>query len=205
MRVLVLVSLFNSKVKIVTDNTKTPSYLLRKRHWEGVFKRNDYTQVLWHQNSPKKSISFIKEYSDINANIIDVGCGASSLVDNLLEEGYINITLLDTSKTSLDLVKDRLSSKDINYLCEDILNFHTNKKFDIWHDRAVFHFLLSQEERQNYFEVLVDSLKSGAIAVISTFNTDGPIQCAGLDIVQYDEKKMLSELPNNLELIKSEE
>lgn len=185
--------------------TKTRSDALRKKHWEGVFNRNDYTQVLWHQNTPEKSLSFIKEYSDINANIIDVGCGASNLVDNLLEDGYKNITLLDVSKTSLDIVKSRLNSKYINYICEDILNFQTNKKFDIWHDRAVFHFLLSQKERHKYFEVLTNSLNSGAIAVISTFNADGPIQCAGLDIVQYDEKKMLSELPNNLELIKSEE
>lgn len=178
---------------------------LRKKHWEGIFNRNDYTQVLWHQSSPNKSMTFIKEYSASKAKIIDVGCGASNFVDKLLEDGYKNITLLDTSKTSLDIVKNRLGNKDINYICQDILNFQTSEKFDIWHDRAVFHFLLSQKDREKYFEVLNDSLNSGAIAIISTFMTGGPIQCAGLDIVQYDEKKMLCELPSNLELIKSEE
>ena len=185
--------------------TKIPSDALRKRHWENIFKHNDYTQVLWHQNSPDKSLFLIEEYSYIKRSIIDVGCGTSNLVDTLLEDGYENITLLDTSKTSLDIVKNRLNSKDVNYICDDILNLQTNKKFDIWHDRAVFHFLLTQKERQKYFEVLSNSLSTGSVAIISTFNTDGPVQCAGLNTIQYNHAKMLKELPSCLKLIKSEE
>jgi ubiquinone/menaquinone biosynthesis C-methylase UbiE len=185
--------------------TKIPSDILRKKHWDGVFKSSDYTQVLWHQNSPQKSFELIKKHSNSDANIIDAGCGASYLVDNLLKDGYKNITLLDTSKTSLDIVKERLNSADIKFECEDILNFTTDKKFDIWHDRAVFHFLLSKKERQKYFDVLINSLKSGATAIISTFRVDGPIRCAGLKISQYDYKKMKEELPYGLDLIESEE
>jgi len=126
-------------------------------------------------------------------------------VDNLLELGYKDITLLDTSRTSLEVVKNRINSLHVNYICGDILTFSTQKKFDLWHDRAVFHFLLSQKERQRYFEVLSNSLKDNATAIISTFRVDGEIQCAGLDIVPYNYEKMLAELPKNLELIESEE
>lgn len=183
---------------------ETNSSHLRKEHWDSIFQSTDYTQVLWHQSSPQKSIDAIKKYAKQDANIIDVGCGASFLVDNLLHDGYKNITLLDTSKTSLDIVKQRLQDDALEYVCDDILNFKTLKKFDIWHDRAVFHFLLTKKERQKYFEVLSKSLKKGAKAIISTFRVDGPIQCAGLNIVQYNHEKMLQELPQNLELIQSE-
>ncbi len=185
--------------------TKIPPQELRKKHWDSLFQRLDYTQVLWHQPSPQKSLELIKEYSITDSNIIDVGCGASHLVDNLLESGYKNITLLDTSKTSLNIVESRVSSNNIRFECNDILDFKTTQKFDIWHDRAVFHFLLSQKERKKYFEVLSSSLKNGGIAIISTFRVDGPVHCAGLDIVQYNHSSMLLELTDGLELVTSEE
>ncbi|EDZ63007.1 protein containing Methyltransferase type 11 domain [Sulfurimonas gotlandica GD1] len=183
---------------------KIASDELREAHWDNIFKTKDYTQVLWHQNSPDKSLDLIKK-SNIGkkSSIIDVGCGASYLVDKLVEDGYKDITLLDTSATSLEIVKGRLwSHADIvEYICSDIMNYESSKKFDIWHDRAVFHFLVLKKERAKYFEVLQNSLQSGAIAIINTFATDGPIQCAGLDIVQYDKEKMLQELPSGLELM----
>ncbi|MFT5661817.1 MAG: arsenite methyltransferase [Sulfurimonas sp.] len=185
--------------------TKIPAQELREKHWNSLFQRVDYTQVLWHQTSPQKSLELIKKYTKSHANIIDVGCGASHLVDNLLECGYKNITLLDTSKYSLDIVQSRVSNDNIRCECNDILNFKTDKKFDIWHDRAVFHFLLSKKERIKYFEILNDSLKDEGIAIISTFKVDGPTQCAGLDIVQYNHASMLSQLTDEFELIESED
>ncbi len=184
--------------------SKIASCDLRKEHWETIFKTADYTQVLWHQTTPSKSIEYIKKYTKTDANIIDVGCGASCFVDNLLKDGYKNITLLDTSKTSLDIVKNRVANKDVQLVCDDVLNFKPDRKYDIWHDRAVFHFLLSKKEREQYFKVLNNSLKSKGIAIISTFKVDGPIQCAGLDIVQYNHKKMINELPKDLKLMESE-
>ncbi len=185
--------------------TKIPSEKFRNLHWEKIFQTKDYTQVLWHQNSPKKSLDLIRSFAKNDAAIIDAGCGASLIVDNLLELGYKDITLLDTSRTSLEVVKNRINSLHVNYICGDILTFSTQKKFDLWHDRAVFHFLLSKKERQKYFEVLSNSLKDNATAIISTFRVDGEIQCAGLDIMPYNYEKMLAELPKNLELIESEE
>jgi len=185
--------------------TKIPADTKRKKHWDSIFKTADYTQVLWHQSSPEKSIKLIKKYAINDANIIDVGCGASYLVDNLLSDGYKNISLLDTSKTSLEIVKSRINNPKVQFICDDILNFSIDNKFDIWHDRAVFHFLLSKKEREQYFKVLNNSLKSKAIAIVSTFRVNGPFKCAGLDIVQYTHQKMLEELPSSLSLIESEE
>ena len=178
---------------------------LREKHWDNIFKNKDYTQVLWHQRNPRKSYELIEKYSNKDAKILDAGSGISFLVNILMEEGYKNITLLDVSKTSLEIVKKRLKNNAVQFVCDDILNFTTEKKFDIWHDRAVFHFLTSQKERQRYFATLINSLKSEAIAIISTFRVNGPIQCAGLDTVQYNAMKMQNELPSELKLIESEE
>jgi len=185
--------------------TKIASSQLREKHWEGIFQNADYTQVLWHQSSPEKSVELIKKYIKNDANIIDIGCGASYLVDNLLDDGYENITLLDTAKTSLEIVQSRINNNRVECICSDILNFQSDKKFGIWHDRAVFHFLLSKKEREEYFKLLDSSLKPESIAIISTFRVDGPIQCAGLDIMQYNHEKMLAELPSGLSLLESEE
>lgn len=184
---------------------KIPSDALREAHWDSIFKNADYTQVLWHQNSPKKSLTLIETYAKRDLNIIDVGCGTSFLVDELLKNGDKNITLLDTSKTSLSITKERIQNKDITFICDDILHFKADKKFDIWHDRAVFHFLLSKKERAKYFEVLSDTLNAEGTAIISTFAIDGDLQCAGLNVVQYDEDKLQQELPKDLRLIESEE
>lgn len=109
--------------------TKIATSQLRKEHWDNIFQSADYTQVLWHQSSPKKSIELIKKYTKNDANIIDVGCGASFLIDNLLKDRYENITLLDTSKTSLDIVKSRISMDKVQFICDDILNCKIDTKF----------------------------------------------------------------------------
>lgn len=177
----------------------------RKSHWESIFEKNDYTQVLWYEKSPKTSLSLFEKYADRGAKILDAGCGASFLVDNLLELEYKDITLLDTSKKSLDIVKKRVDKSYIQYVCSDILDYSAEEKFDIWHDRAVFHFLLLKEEREIYFEVLESSLSATGSAIISTFRVDGPEACAGLEIVQYDEEKMSAEIPNTLKIVEVKE
>ena len=176
-----------------------------KEHWEDIYQSIDYTQVFWHQKTPDKSLEFIQKYISKMSFIIDVGCGASFLVDELLVKNYKFITILDTSKTSLEIVDKRISNQNVTFICDDILNFETKNKFDLWHDRAVFHFLLSKDEREKYFEVLNSSLKSGGKAIISTFRVGGPNKCAGLGVIQYSFKKMLDELPSNFKIIESED
>ncbi len=188
----------------VFQATKIPANLKRKQHWDEIFRTKDYTQVLWHQNNPVKSLELIKKYATTESRIIDAGCGASFLADQLIAEGFKHITLLDTAQSSLDIVKQRLNNKDICYVCNDILEFTTDESYDIWHDRAVFHFLLSKKKRERYFQLLLKLLKPKAKAILSTFRTDGPLQCAGLDIMQYNHEKMCNELPIGLRLIESE-
>ncbi len=102
-------------------------------------------------------------------------------------------------------MRSRIKNDKVQFICSDILHFKNDERYDLWHDRATFHFLLSKKEREQYFKVLENSLEPKGIAVISTFKVNGPIQCAGLDIVQYNHQKMLEELPSDLTLIESEE
>lgn len=187
--------------------TKTTHAKARESHWEKIFATKDYTQVLWHQNSPSVSLDLITRYSKPDDAVIDVGCGASFLVDNLIDKGYSDITLLDTSKRSLDIVQERLGEKAgiPTYICSDIILFEPAQTYKIWHDRALFHFLLLADERTTYFAKVMQSLVPGGFALISTFRVGGQTQCAGLDIVQYDHNKMVEELPDGLELIAYEE
>ncbi|PHS56917.1 MAG: methyltransferase type 11 [Sulfurimonas sp.] len=180
---------------------------LREMHWDNIFKTKDYTQVLWHQNSPIQFLDLINIYANKEDKIIDVGCGTSLIVDNLLKNGYKDIILLDTSKISLEIVKKRVLKNQnlVSFICLDVLNFKSAQRFNIWHDRAVFHFLLQKQEREKYFEVLNDSLISNGYAVISTFLIGSQTECAGLKIVQYDYDKMLKELPSSLKLVSSDE
>ncbi|QOY52957.1 class I SAM-dependent methyltransferase [Candidatus Sulfurimonas baltica] len=178
----------------------------RQKHWNDVFIEKDYTQVLWHQNSPVLSLKLIQKYGIADEDaIIDVGCGASFLVDNLIEKNYKNITLLDIAESSLDIVKERLGElgSAVRYKCCDVTQFEATNSFALWHDRAVFHFLLDANDRKKYLKSMYQALKSGGIAVISTFAIDGPQQCCGLDIVQYDAQKMKEELIDGLELLES--
>lgn len=174
-----------------------------KEHWENIYKTRDHQQVGWYQHSPEISLTLL---SRINAQpsqaVIDVGCGASALADNLIEKGFRNITLVDLSETALSAVKTRLAdNKNIpTYLSGDITQIPLNKVFDVWHDRAVFHFLTDSNDRKNYFSNLDKSLSESGRAIIGTFSLAGVNKCSGLDVVQYDENKMNAELNDNLVL-----
>ncbi|HHD78296.1 MAG TPA: class I SAM-dependent methyltransferase [Epsilonproteobacteria bacterium] len=186
--------------------TKMPASEKRKKHWDGIFQSVDYTQVLWHQNSPDFSIAQIQSHTDSKDDaIIDIGCGASLLVDVLLQEKYSDVTLLDVSDRALEIVKERLSdmSDEVTYICSDITTFEPSKQYKFWHDRAVFHFLLDAKERKRYFDVMYHALEKQAIALIGTFSEIGPLQCSGLDTVQYHDEKLKSELIEGLRLVDS--
>ncbi|MCK5092513.1 MAG: class I SAM-dependent methyltransferase [Gammaproteobacteria bacterium] len=175
----------------------------RKTHWEKVYQTKDHKKVGWYQESPEISLKLL---SKINAtseqSVIDIGCGASYLVDNLLEKEFKKITLVDISSHVLKMVRQRLGSKgDIpTYLAEDITQLSVTETFDIWHDRAVFHFLTEPMDREKYMSILGNVLSANGRAIIGTFSLNGPNSCSGLDVVQYNEEKMTNELPGSLEL-----
>ncbi len=191
----------------MADNTQIIdlSSQRREKHWDNIFKTVDYTQVLWHQETPHHSLALIEKYTRQSDAIIDAGCGASFLLDALLEKGYEDITLLDVSKICLDIVQKRVvaQSRQVKYICSDILNFTSDHLFALWHDRAVFHFLLQKKQREQYFQIVKNSLAENGFAVISTFAMDGDIKCAGLDVIPYDEETMKRELPEGLKIIET--
>ena len=144
----------------------------------------------WYHDVPKTSIDLILSTGvDKNANIIDIGGGDSKLADKLLELGFKNISVLDISAKALEKAKTRLreKGKSVIYIEADILEFDAGSRFDIWHDRATFHFLTKEKDIVRYVEIAGKFIKSSGYLIISTFSTNGPKKCSGLDIMQYSE------------------
>ena len=164
-----------------------------KSHWEKIYSEKSPQEVSWTQEIPETSIEFFNDFKlSKTSPIIDVGGGESKFVDFLLAEGYQNISVLDISENALKRAKDRLGekSKNIEWIVCDINDFNPKKKYALWHDRAVFHFLTSSVEINRYVENV--KLNSENF-IVGTFSTSGPKKCSGLEISQYD-KNLLSKL-----------
>ena len=164
-----------------------------KSHWEKIYSEKSPQEVSWTQEIPETSIKFFNDFKlSKTSPIIDIGGGESKFVDYLLEEGYQNISVLDISENAIKRAKDRLGkkSKNIEWIVCDINDFNPKKKYTLWHDRAVFHFLTSDIDINRY----VENVKLYAENfIIGAFSTSGPKKCSGLDITQYD-KSLLSKL-----------
>jgi hypothetical protein len=172
-------------------------------HWDNIYKTKNQDQVSWAQPVPKTSLDFIHSFSlPKTAKIIDIGGGDSKLVDHLLDEGFENITVLDISALALDKAKKRLGDKaeKINWVVSDITEFKPDTTFDMWHDRATFHFLTTGEQITKYLDTARNSV-SGFLT-IGTFSDKGPEKCSGLQIKQYNEGKLTAELQNGFDKIK---
>ena len=164
-----------------------------KSHWEKIYSEKSPQEVSWTQEIPETSIEFFNEFKlSKTSPIIDIGGGESKFVDFLLAEGYQNISVLDISENALKRAKDRLGekSKNIEWIVCDINDFNPKKKYALWHDRAVFHFLTSDININKYVENV--KLYSENF-IVGTFSTSGPKKCSGLDITQYN-KSLLSKL-----------
>ncbi|MEW7290030.1 class I SAM-dependent methyltransferase [Aquimarina sp. 2304DJ70-9] len=173
-----------------------------KTHWETVYKNKDLKDVSWYQKIPKTSLSFIKYFElPKTAKIIDIGGGDSFLVDHLLDLGYKDITVLDISETALNKAKKRLGSdaKNIKWIVANIAHFKPTEKYDIWHDRATFHFLNKKEEINSYLDTIQHSITAGGALIIGAFSEDGPTKCSGIDITQYSKKSMNDIMKNHFE------
>ncbi|MCV6638612.1 class I SAM-dependent methyltransferase [Candidatus Albibeggiatoa sp. nov. NOAA] len=180
---------------------------MRQTHWENIYQTKDHKSVSWYQEVPSISLELLdKVEASPEQSFIDIGCGASVLVDHLLERGFDNVTLIDLSSAALDIVKQRLGDKSQipTYISQDITDDSWVQSYDIWHDRAVFHFLTQQQDRQCYMHNLLKGLTPQGRAIIGTFSLEGPNMCSGLDIVQYDADKMQQELMGDLVLDSTE-
>ena len=176
----------------------------RKEHWENVYKDKSPLEVGWYVNEPVLSLQLIANTQvALNSPIIDVGGGASVLVDHLCDKGYNNLSVLDISANALACVKDRLGDRadKIEWYDDDVTCFNPPHQFAVWHDRAVFHFLKDEPDRRSYVDVLKRALEPKGHVIIAAFAIGGPTQCSGLDIVQYDAEKLQAELGEGFELL----
>jgi 2-polyprenyl-3-methyl-5-hydroxy-6-metoxy-1,4-benzoquinol methylase len=163
----------------------------RKNHWENVYSTKQPNEVSWTQEVPATSLKIINSFNlDKSAAIIDVGGGDSKLVAFLLSDGYTNITVLDISGEALERAKKRLGTKanNVKWIETDITAFEPTEQYVVWHDRAAFHFLTTPEQITNYVDTATKAV-TGFMA-IGTFSEKGPKRCSGLDITQYNQKKL---------------
>jgi SAM-dependent methyltransferase len=174
-----------------------------QNHWNTVYKTKEPNQVSWTQEVPETSLNFIHSFGVTKtAKIIDVGGGDSKLADYLLAEGFENITVLDISSEAIEKAKKRLGNNadKINWIVSDITAFTPETTFDIWHDRATFHFLTTGEQIEKYLETARKSVTG--FLTIGTFSDNGPDKCSGLNIRQYSEEKLTEELKNGFEKLR---
>lgn len=175
----------------------------KKEHWENVFTTKKETEVSWYQNEPKTSIQLIQACKVAkDAKIIDIGGGDSYLIDSLLELEYTNLYLLDISQAAIDRAKLRLGdrAKEVTFIVSDSLHFQSDEKFDIWHDRASFHFFTDAKDIEQYRLNVIANTSQNAHLIIGTFSEEGPLKCSGLPITQYSVEKMEAVFESDFEL-----
>lgn len=175
----------------------------QKEHWENVYQNKQPGDVSWTQEVPKTSLEWIHSFMlPRTAKIIDVGGGDSNLADHLLEEGFTDITVLDISANAIERAKKRLGRKaqEVNWVVSDITEFRPHTNFDLWHDRATFHFLTNIEQVSKYAGIVKSCVTD--YLIISTFSENGPKKCSGLDIRQYSEGGLHDEFKDQFEKIR---
>lgn len=174
-----------------------------KNHWENVYETKSPEQVSWTQKKPQTSLDFIHSFGlRKDAKIIDIGGGDSNLVDFLIDEGYEDITVLDISAKALERAKERLgdAADKVKWIATDITVFEPTETYDIWHDRAAFHFLTTPEQVSKYIDIAQKSING--FMILGTFSNNGPTKCSGLDIQQYDEDSLSERFDSGFEKIK---
>ena len=183
------------------------TYADRQRHWERVYGSKQSTDVSWYQPRPERSLQLIRD-TGISADtpIIDVGGGASTLADHLLDDGYRDVTVLDIAASAFEQCRARLGSRaeQIEWIVADVTRFEPARQYGLWHDRAVLHFLTNAADRDRYMRALEKALSPEAHLVLSTFGPQGPLKCSGLDVRRYD-VDMLANLVGDLFELRSSE
>lgn len=178
-----------------------------RAHWEKIYGTKAPDAVSWHRRHLETSLALIQRTAATKgASIIDVGGGESTLVDDLLAHGFRNITVLDVSQTAIDVTRKRLgaAAKRVHWLVADITRARLEPSaYDVWHDRAVFHFLTVPEDRAAYVRQVAHSVKRGGHVIVSTFGPEGPTKCSGLDVVRYDADSLHHEFGARFRLVES--
>ncbi|WP_298240455.1 trans-aconitate 2-methyltransferase [uncultured Bradyrhizobium sp.] len=178
----------------------------RSSHWDGVYATKGEAEVSWFQHSPSTSLAMIRAAGpDHDAAIIDIGGGASRLVDALLQDGYRDVSVLDLSANALDAARKRIgpAASAANWIVADATTWQPAKTYEVWHDRAAFHFLTDPRDRAAYVERLRSAVAPGGHIIIATFAPDGPEKCSGLPVQRHDSASLLAELGPDFELVET--
>lgn len=174
-------------------------------HWENVYQSKRFDAVSWYAPHLEQSLALIRQLADSKqAAVLDVGGGESTLVDDLLADGYPNVSVLDISRAAIGFTQKRLgdAGQGVNWYVGDVTRLTLPQRaFDIWHDRAVFHFLTDEADRQAYVQQVKRSVKVGGHVVIATFGPDGPLQCSGLDVMRYGAHQLHGQFGDGFELL----
>ncbi|MBN4084897.1 class I SAM-dependent methyltransferase [Flavobacteriaceae bacterium AH-315-B10] len=177
-----------------------------KQHWNNVYETKNDDELSWYQENPTSSLNLITALNLSNeSEIIDVGGGNSNLTKALQKQGFVNLSVLDISIKVLEHTKTKLgeNGKNINWIVSDILDFKHKQKYDLWHDRATFHFLTNKSDIVKYVTIAGNAINNNGYLVLATFSKTGPKKCSGLDIMQYDKEKLQELFREQFILIKS--
>ena len=178
----------------------------RKTHWDRVYQSNEDHEVSWYQPRPEKSLQLIERCElPPSARVIDVGGGTSRLVDCLLDAGHSNVGVLDVSQTALERTGQRLGNRaaSVKWIVSDVTKYEPSHRWDLWHDRAVFHFLVDETDRERYREALLQSLEPNGHVVMATFGPQGPERCSGLPVVRRNPDSLQRALGSEFNLLES--
>jgi SAM-dependent methyltransferase len=175
-------------------------------HWQRVFLTKESDTLSWYQSFPEVSLRLIaRAGAGPSSRLIDVGGGDSLLVDALLSKGFADATVLDVAPAALERARQRLGEKGhkVRWIEADVTQWSPGDVWELWHDRAVFHFLTEQKDREAYGQTMAKALKPGGSAIIATFASDGPEKCSGLPVVRYEPEGLLAELGTGFKLIEA--
>lgn len=175
-------------------------------HWDTVYTTKAIDSVGWFQRRPDTSLRLVTAYGQPSSSVIDVGAGASSLADELLNLGWSDVTALDVSSEALAIVSARLEGHGgpVSFVVANLLSWQPQRQYDLWHDRAVFHFLVDDADRQRYIATSARAVKPGGVFVLGTFADDGPTQCSGLPTQRYDANGLAEQFGTAFDLVASE-
>lgn len=178
-----------------------------ERHWQQVYQSKRVDEVSWYQPEARLSLEVIRQVApDLATPVIDVGGGASTLVDGLLEAGYTDVTVLDIASAALTTAAQRLGgrSREVKWMAADVLGTPLAVgAYGIWHDRAVFHFLTSEADRRKYVETVTAAVRPGGFVLVATFAGDGPAKCSGLPVMRYEPEALHREFGGGFKLMDS--
>ena len=179
----------------------------REAHWQKIYTTKQLNEVSWYQQTPTTSLEYFSQLDiPLNASIIDVGGGDSFLVDHLLNLGYTNITILDISLAAIIRAKERLAEKNslVKWIVNDFVHFKPEEKYDVWHDRAAFHFLTDAEEINQYKKITSNHISKNGYLIVGTFSKEGPTKCSGINIQQYSKEDLEQTFSENFNLQSSQ-